>query len=53
MVNENFYKFRQTQREHRAQYIGSGQPQKPGLNDEEYNNQKDTDKSPGATGRTL
>lgn len=53
MVNENFYKFRKVQREHRAHYLGSEINQKQGVNDEEYNNQKDTDKSPGSTGRIL
>ena len=53
MVNENFNKFRKVQREHEGQYLGGANNQNAGLNDEEYNNQKDTDKSPGATGRSL
>ncbi|MEH7353247.1 hypothetical protein V7150_06650 [Neobacillus drentensis] len=53
MVNENFEKFRKEQREHPAEYLSSGKKQKPGLNDPEYNNQDNTDKAPGATGREL
>lgn len=52
MVNENFSQFRRAQKKHEGKYLG-GTNQKRGLNDEEYNNQKDTDKSPGATGRNL
>ncbi|WP_423335899.1 hypothetical protein [Neobacillus sp. 19] len=53
MVNYNFEKFRQEQREHKAEYIGSDKNKRPGLNDPEYNNQDNTDKSPGATGREI
>ena len=53
MVNENFDKFRKVQQEHQGKYPGSDQNQQPGLNDREYNNQSNTDKSPGATGRDL
>jgi hypothetical protein len=53
VVNENFDKFRQEQKEHQAVYLGGNKTQKPGLNDPEYNNQEDTDKSPGATGRDI
>lgn len=38
MVNENFNKFRQVQRKHQAEYLGTDREQKPGLNDREYNN---------------
>ncbi|WP_442595813.1 hypothetical protein [Neobacillus sp. D3-1R] len=50
MVNENFDKFSEVQKKHQGVYIG-GKDQPPGLNDEEYNNQDNTDKSVGATGR--
>lgn len=55
MVNENFEKFREVQKKHQGVYIGATNQnqQNPGLNDEEYNNQDDTDKSIGATGREL
>ena len=53
MVNLDFEKFRKEQRNHKAEYLGSGRNQKPGLNDPEYNNQDNTDKSPGATGRKI
>lgn len=53
MVNENFDKFKQIQQEHKAEYLGSRGKQKPGLNDPEYNNQDNTDKSVGATGREV
>jgi signal peptidase I len=53
MVNENFDKFRQEQKEHRSEYLGGNRKQKPGLNDAEYNNQSITDKAPGATGRDI
>jgi hypothetical protein len=53
VVNENFDKFRKVQQEHQGKYPGSDQNQQPGLNDREYNNQSNTDKSPGATGRDL
>lgn len=53
MVNENFRKFRNVQQKHEGEYLGSDKEQKPGFNDPEYNNQDNTDKSPGATGRDL
>jgi hypothetical protein len=54
MVNENFEKFREVQKKHQGVYIGgTTNSQTPGLNDENYNNQEDTDKSVGATGRNL
>jgi hypothetical protein len=55
MVNENFNKFREEQKKHPAVYIGGTNStlQSPGLNDENYNNQEDTDKSIGTTGRNL
>lgn len=51
MVNENFYNFKWAQR--KGSYLGSDGRQKGVVNDESYNNQSDTDKSPGATGRKL
>jgi hypothetical protein len=54
MVNENFEKFREVQKKHQGVYIGGAtNAQTPGLNDENYNNQEDTDKSVGATGRKI
>ncbi|WP_160722334.1 hypothetical protein [Bacillus sp. USDA818B3_A] len=53
MVNENFDKFREVELKHQGKYIGSDKNQQPGLNDREYNNQSNTDKSPGATGRNI
>jgi hypothetical protein len=53
VVNENFDKFRQEQKEHRSEYLGGNRKQKSGLNDSEYNTQDNTDKSPGATGRDI
>lgn len=49
MVNQDFEKFRKVQQAHQGEYLESGK--KSGLNDPEYNNQNDTDKSVGATGR--
>lgn len=51
VVNLNFEKFNKVQQAHRTEYLGGNKNQKPGLNDPEYNNQDNTDKSPGATGR--
>jgi hypothetical protein len=54
VVNENFYSFKRAQR--KSSYLGSegsDDRQKGVVNDESYNNQSDTDKSPGATGRKL
>jgi hypothetical protein len=53
MVNENFDKFRQEQKEHKPEYLGGSKKQISGLNDKEYNNQSITDKSPGAAGRDI
>lgn len=53
MVNLNFDKFRKVQMEHKGVYLGSDKNQQPGLNDEDYNNQSDTDKSVSATERKL
>lgn len=53
MVNENFDKFRQVQKKHEAEYLGTDRKQRPGANDEIYNNQSITDKAPGATGRNT
>jgi hypothetical protein len=54
MVNENFEKFREEQKKHQGVYIGGvNQQQEPGLNDASYNNQDNTDKSIGATGRKI
>jgi hypothetical protein len=51
VVNENFDKFNKTQHNHQGEYLGSDRKQMPGLNDADYNNQSNTDKSVGATGR--
>lgn len=54
MVNQDFDKFKEVQESHQAEYIGSDKSnQKHGINDAEYNNRTDTDKSVGATGRIL
>ena len=53
MVNENWKQFNKTQKKHIGSYIGTGHDQTPGINDAEYNNQSNTDKSIGATGREL
>jgi hypothetical protein len=52
MVNENFNKFRREQQEHPSVYLGGANKQR-GKNDPEYNNQDNTDKSVGATGRSV
>ena len=52
MVNPNFKKFKKVQQEHKSVYLG-GENQQHGLNDHDYNNQENTDKSVGATGRTI
>lgn len=51
MVNENFEKFKKEQKQHPSQYLGN--VSQPRLNDEEYNNQENTDKAIGATGRKI
>lgn len=53
MVNENFDKFNKIQQKHQSDYVGSDGDQTPGKNDPKYNNQSDTDKSVGATGRKV
>jgi hypothetical protein len=55
MVNQNFKKFREVQERHKGVYIGgaNGEEQTPGVNDEDYNNPSNTDKSVGATGRKM
>ncbi|WP_154663519.1 hypothetical protein [Neobacillus dielmonensis] len=53
MVNENFNKFRKVQHKHESAYLGTDREQQPGLNDRDYNNQSNTDKSIGAAGRDL
>jgi hypothetical protein len=52
MVNENFNKFKKEQQQHQGVYLG-GDKQPPGKNDPEYNNQENTDKAVGATGRNI
>ncbi|MCL6571444.1 MAG: hypothetical protein K6T88_07120 [Bacillus sp. (in: Bacteria)] len=52
MVNTDFEKFKKVQQEHKVEYLG-GSRKKPGINDPEYNNQENTDKSPGTTGRDI
>jgi hypothetical protein len=51
VVNLDFEKFTKAQQAHQSKYLGGKNNQKPGLNDPEYNNQENTDKSPGAAGR--
>jgi hypothetical protein len=53
MVNENFDQFNKAQKKHQGEYLGTDRKQKPGINDRGYNNQDNTDKSVGATGRDL
>lgn len=53
MVNEDFRKFHKAQQEHQGKYIGADRKQRYEVKDPEYNNQKDTDKSVGATGREI
>lgn len=53
MVNLNFHKFNKLQKQHKSSYIGSDKEQKTGVNDSKYNNQFDTDKAIGATGRDV
>ncbi|MDP4083137.1 MAG: hypothetical protein Q8934_00820 [Bacillota bacterium] len=53
MVNEDFRKFNKIQQEHQGEYIGTDRKQHYGVKDPTYNNQKDTDKSVGATGREI
>jgi hypothetical protein len=53
VVNQNFDKFRKVQEKHQGEYLGTDRKQPPGINDREYNNQSNTDKSVGATGRNI
>jgi hypothetical protein len=53
MVNENKERFNKVQEKHQGEYLGTDRNQMPGLNDRDYNNQSNTDKSPGATGRKI
>lgn len=53
MVNENFKQFRKSLEKHQGEYIGSDRRQRTEINDPEYNNRRNTDKSPGAAGRDL
>ena len=52
MVNENFNKFKKEQQNHQSAYLG-GANQQRSKNNSEYNNQDNTDKSVGATGRSV
>jgi hypothetical protein len=52
MVNLNFDKFIKIQDKHEGQYLG-GENQPEGKNDKEYNNRRNSDKSPGAEGRKI
>lgn len=52
MVDQDFDKFRNVQKKHRPTYLGvTNDEKKAAINDPEYNNQEDTDKSIGAIGR--
>lgn len=51
MVNEKFETFNKVQKKHIGEYLGTVQRGTPRSNDESYNNQEDTDKAIGATGR--
>jgi len=50
LVNYNFEKFRKIQSQHKSEYGGE---RGRGSNKDDYNTQENTDKSPGATGRTV
>ncbi|MEH7112447.1 hypothetical protein V7124_08690 [Neobacillus niacini] len=52
MVNTNFKRFKKEQQKHKSTYLG-GDNQPYGVNDPEYNNQDNTDKSVGASGRNI
>jgi len=49
MVNPDFDAFIKAQRGHKTEYTGG--PKQRGRQDSSYNNQENTDISPGATGR--
>ncbi|MFD1736322.1 hypothetical protein ACFSCX_07060 [Bacillus salitolerans] len=53
MVNQDFDKFRKEQEEHQAKYIGSNKIHTQSSNDPNYNNNEETDKAPGLTGREI
>ncbi|WP_409302370.1 hypothetical protein [Peribacillus sp. SCS-155] len=54
MVNVDKTKFNKIQQEHKSEYIGTReQYPRRGKNDPGYNNQMNTDKHPGATGRDF
>ncbi|MFD6211059.1 hypothetical protein [Peribacillus sp. NPDC060253] len=52
MVNIDFDKFIKSQKNHQGQYLGKENHQE-GVNDKDYNNRGNSDKSVGATGRKL
>lgn len=53
MVNVNFDKFNSIQQKHKSHYIGGDQTQQQGITDHTYNDNQNTGKSPGATGRDV
>jgi hypothetical protein len=53
MVNLNFDRFNKIQKQHKSTYIGTEDQYQKGKNDPNYNNQMNTDKHPGATGRDI
>jgi hypothetical protein len=53
MVNQDFDKFRKLQKEHKSAYIGSDRPHEQTSNDKDFNNNSETDKAPGLTGRDI
>jgi hypothetical protein len=53
MVNQDFERFRKEQQAHKATYVGSDKPHNQASNDSDYNNNEETDKSPGLTGRDV
>ncbi|WP_185806854.1 hypothetical protein [Bacillus sp. HMF5848] len=53
MVNTNFNKFREAQKRVDTHYLGEDKEQNRAKRKDDYNNQNDTDKAPGATGRTT
>lgn len=53
MVNQDFEKFTKEQKAHKSAYLGSDRHHQQTSNDSDYNNNEETDKSPGLTGRNL
>ncbi|CAH0344337.1 MULTISPECIES: hypothetical protein [unclassified Bacillus (in: firmicutes)] len=53
MVNMNFDKFNSIQQKHKSRYIGGDKTQQQGINDHRYNDNQNSQKSPGATGRKF